>query len=179
MVRVIIMKQKKKIVIPLAILLLLVIVSLCTPSILNSIFLIGPQITNSDIKKIELSNVSEIIVTNGDKNTKFLPEQKEFDVIKSVFDNKKVKIDDRRVHFWSENEYQIEFVTSERTYTLYGCPEIVSDVDETRMEKNVVFVLYDYTNNHTMEYLYQIVTISKDDFLGIFPESYDSIEEID
>ena len=46
----------------------------------------------------------------------------------------------------------------------------------TGLENKVEFVLYDASNYNTMEYFYFIVTVSKDDFLKLFPNAVEQIE---
>lgn len=129
---------------------------------------IKPAVVHSDIKSIDLSELSKIIITNNNETIELSPEQAEYQTVSKIFDNKKVKIDNERVYFRDDENYKIELRTGNLNYVLYGCPEISLNTDMKDLNDPVVFVLYDYTNESTMEYLYQIVTISKSDFLKIF-----------
>ncbi|MCH5320941.1 MAG: hypothetical protein J1E36_04215, partial [Eubacterium sp.] len=93
-----------------------------------------------------------------------------YKIICDAFKRKRVKIDYSRVYFWNKNEYRVELKTKSQNYILYGSPEMFTDDNfNSELTDPVVFVLYDYTKN-SVDYMYQIVTISKDDFLKIFPD---------
>ena len=77
------------------------------------------------------------------------------------------------MRFQEEGEFQIDIKTPKRTYTLLGNPMIETG---TGLENKVEFVLYDASNYNTMEYFYFIVTVSKDDFLKLFPNAVEQIE---
>lgn len=128
---------------------------------------IEPRITHSDMKKIDLSSINRIEICNDNQKMVIQPNQEMFNDIVSVFKNKRIKVTDKRVYLWYDNQYKISLITNEQTYTLYGVPEIYSD---GTISEPIVFVLYDYTNDG-VEYLFQIVTISKNDFEMIFYES--------
>lgn len=161
------MNKKLFIILPIC----LIIVILSAFGIKQLIYyevMIKPSVIHSDIKSINLSTLNKITITNDTEVIELNPEQVEYKIVSEIFDNKKVKIDNSRIYFWDEEDYKIEFKTNNQNYVLYGCPELLLNTDEKELNDPVVFVLYDYTNNSTMEYLYQIVTISKSDFLKIF-----------
>ncbi len=129
-----------------------------------------PNIQVSDIQRLDLSTAKEINITNDGETVTLHTGQEEFDSIISVFNSKKVKTEDDRVHFWNEESYKLDFTTDTQKYILYGSPEVVHN-EEKYLENPVVFVLYDYTNKDTMEYLYQTVSISKSEFSAVFPKA--------
>lgn len=130
--------------------------------------MISPSITHSDVNKIDLSELNKIVVRHNGEEYEFTSEESNFDTIGKIFDNKKVKVDVSRVHFWSEGEYEIEFITGDRNYILYGAPEVLVDAETSNLQSPVCFVLYDYSKSETNEFIYQTVNISKKDFAEIF-----------
>lgn len=139
--------------------------------------MIKPSIVHSDVKSIDLSTLYEIKITNNNEIITLKPDKNEFQTISKIFNKKKVKIDNTRVYFWDDKKFKIEFKTNNQSYTLYGYPEIIINDTNQSLSNPVVFVLYDYTDENSMEYLYQIVTITKSDFLKIFDEH--QIESVD
>lgn len=159
------MKKSKKILIVLPIVLIVLVLLLCGVYRLAyyEIFL-KPAVTHSDIKSIDLETLNKIVVTHDNKTVELSPKQSEYQKIADIFNNKKVKIIDDRVYFPEASNYEFEFKTEEKDYVLYGCPDRVDGVEQ--LTNSVVFVMYDYTDS-TMQYLYQVVTVSKSDFLKI------------
>lgn len=136
--------------------------------------IIKPSVVHSEIKSIDLTTTYEIEIKNNGKTIGLSPEEDKYKAVCEALDGKRVKIKSDRVYFWDDENYRIEIKTETQSYILYGCPEIISDEDGETLSEQIVFVLYDYTNNDTMKYLYQIVTVSKSDFLKIFPDFQES-----
>lgn len=137
-----------------------------TPLIYDGI--IRLSITHSDVKEMDLSELSKIVIRHNGEEYEIASEESDFDTIRKIFDNKKVKIDVSKIHFWSKGKYEIEFITGEKNYILYGAPEVVVDTETSKLQNPVCFVMYDYSNSETNEQIYQIVKISKKDFAKIF-----------
>ena len=162
-------KERLFIIIPLIIIVLILSIVGSSYAVFYEV-MIKSRVTHSDIKSIDLSDLNEIKITHNNE-TVTLDADDKYKIICDAFNHKNVKIDDSRVYFWNKNEYRIELKTKSQKYILYGSPEIFTDDNfNSELTDPVVFVLYDYTNKYTMEYLYQIVTISKDDFLEIFSD---------
>ena len=82
-----------------------------------------------------------------------------------------MKTDHMRFH--EEGKFQIDIKTPKRTYKLLGNPMIETG---SGLESKGEFVLYDASDYNIMEYFYFIVTVTKDDFLKIFPNAVEQIE---
>ncbi len=158
--------MNKKIIMKIFIVLFIILVCI-------GLFFLKFGVNNS---RLDLSNVQEIVVTNNGETNKYKSGQKEFDCIESVFKNKMIKTETDRVHFWDDYSYKIEFITDSKKYILYGSPEINMDENGGKLNNPVVFVLHDNTNETTMEYSYELVKISKSDFLKMFPNSFEEMK---
>lgn len=165
------MKKKTIKILVACISVLLIVAVVIRSGVLTTLLytkMIGISITHSDIKKIDLSELNKIVVRHNGEEYEFTPEESDFETISKIFDNKKVKVDVSKVRFWSEGEYEIEFITGDRNYILYGAPEILVDTEKSNLQNPVCFVLYDYSKSETNEFIFQIVKISKKDFVEIF-----------
>ena len=165
------MKKKKRlfVIIPLIITVLILLIVGSSYAVFYQV-MVKSRVTHSDIKSIDLSDLNEIKITDNNETVTLDADDDKYKIICDAFKRKRVKIDYSRVYFWNKNEYRVELKTKSQNYILYGSPEMFTDDNfNSELTDPVVFVLYDYTKN-SVDYMYQIVTISKDDFLKIFPD---------
>ena len=155
------MKKSKKIFIILIVLISAIAVVGVGYGKVYTHFISEAQVEHKDIKQIDLSTLEKIIITIDGEKTEFDKEQDNFENIKSVFNNKKVKFDSDNFHNYSDEFPKIEFITLQNDYTLYLDNSTIGD-------SYIYFVLYDYSNHNTNELLYQGTKISKSEFDKIF-----------
>jgi hypothetical protein len=148
-----------------------IVIYFAGPSIVNNFIIV----TSSDsyVRKINLSEVKTISISNDGKKYDVTEDSDEFVNVVSAFNNKKVKIKTDTTRFQEKDKFQIDIATDEKTYTLNASPIL----ENGELQDKVEFVLYDGTNYSTMEYRYLIVEISKEDFLKIFPNTVAQIKD--
>lgn len=128
---------------------------------------------NKYTRILNTSKAEQVTATNDGKSVEFSNDSDEYKSIVKMFNHKWVKVKTDHMRFQEEGEFQIDIKTPKRTYTLLGNPMIESG---SGLENKVEFVLYDASNYNTMEYFYFIVTVSRDDFLKLFPNAVEQIE---
>lgn len=124
-------------------------------------------------RMLSTSKAEQITVTNEGKTVELDSDSDEYKNIVKMFNHKWVKVKTDHMRFHEKGKFQIDIKTPKRTYKLLGNPMIETG---SGLESKVEFVLYDASDYNIMEYFYFIVTVSKDDFLKIFPNAVEQIE---
>lgn len=123
--------------------------------------------TTYNERKIKLNNSADITIIDENGNKKEIDHNNElYTHIYDIFNNKRIKVVDDRAYLYGISECIVEIDMQGKKYVLHAAPEMI----DGKLGENVVFVVYDYTNNSTMDYLYQIVTVSTEEFYSIFPD---------
>lgn len=130
--------------------------------------------TDEYVRKIDLSDVKSISISNNGKKYDVKKNTDEYSNIISAFNNKRVKIKTDTIRFQEKDRFQIDIANDEKNYTLNASPML----ENGELQDKVEFVLYDGTNYSTMEYKYFVVEISKEKFLKIFPDAVAQINQI-
>lgn len=124
-------------------------------------------------RMLSTSKAEQITVTNEGKTVELNSDSDEYKNIVKMFNHKWVKVKTDHMRFHEDGKFQIDIKTPKRTYKLLGNPMIETG---SGLESKVEFVLYDASDYNIMEYFYFIVTVSKNDFLKIFPNAVEQIE---
>ena len=161
------MKTNKKILSVLLIILIVGAAAFSVCKIVSYSLYIKPQLpTSQNESNIKLNNSADITVIDENGNKKEVKQNSElYTHIYDTFDNKRIKVDDDRVYLYDESICIVEFDMQDKKYVLHAAPEII----DGKLGESVVFVVNDYSNNSTMEHLYQIVTVSTEEFYSLFP----------
>lgn len=132
---------------------------------------IEAQVKHKDVKRIKLTSLENIVITNDGQSIEYLPDQEKFSKIKKILNNKRVKIIMPSGFVGYEEGYdQIELHTGENDYVLYGA------VGGDAIFNTRYLVLYDYSNYNINEQLFQLIKVSDSDYKEIF-EELDSSDE--
>lgn len=124
------------------------------------------RVEHKDIKRLDLSSLDNIVISNDGQSIEYSPEHEQFDKIKKILKNKRVKVKMSGFIPW-EGCNKIELHTGENDYILQGGYVNLDFLEETKHE-TVYLVLYDYSISTTNEHIYQVVAVSQSDYLKIF-----------
>ncbi len=149
-----------------------IVIYFTEPLIMNNLLIAIS--TDEYVRKIDLSDVKSISISNNGKKYDVKKNTDEYSNIISAFNNKRVKIKTDTIRFQEKDRFQIDIANDEKNYTLNASPML----ENGELQDKVEFVLYDGTNYSTMEYKYFVVEISKEKFLKIFPDAVAQINQI-
>lgn len=126
------------------------------------------RVEHKEIKRLDLSSLDNIEISKDSQSIEYSPEHEQFDKIKKILKNKRVKVKMSGFIPW-EGCNKIELHTGENDYILQGGYVNLDFLEETKHE-TVYLVLYDYSISTTNEHIYQVVAVSQSDYLKIFED---------